>query len=67
MVKGTVYNESELNNYYIDNEHYQLIPYSEYQVNALNQYAYNTDDWKEQLKSGRLYYKNTEISNDTIN
>ena len=56
LEKGYEYNADERDNYYIDNEHYQLVPY-----------VYSQDNWETNIKNGMLYIKDTDLANARIN
>ena len=51
LEKGYVYNEEELDLYYIDNGHYQLVPYKDYETDFT---------WEENIANGFLYIKSTD-------
>ena len=57
LEKGYEYDNAEASVYYIDNEHYQLIPYT-----------YTTEeDWTTNIKNGMLYKKDVDLANERIN
>lgn len=56
LEKGYQYDESKASVYYIDNEHYQLVPYT-----------YTTEsDWLTNIKNGMLYIKNEDLAEECI-
>lgn len=67
MVKGTVYDYTKLDNYYIDNEHYQLVPYRTYGLEEGQSFSFDQSVWDLNLKNGVLYYKDPEVDDETIN
>lgn len=67
MVRGTIYDYTQLDNYYIDNEHYQLVPYKTYGLEEGQSFTFNQQEWDLALKNGVLYYKDSKISDEQIN
>jgi hypothetical protein len=55
LEKGYEYKEEELDKYYIDNGHYQLVPYKDYDTDFT---------WEENIANKYLYIKDTSISED---
>ena len=55
LEKGYEYNEEELDRYYIDNGHYQLVPYKDFETDFT---------WEENIANKYLYIKDTSINED---
>lgn len=60
-----IYDPDELDNYYIDNNHYQLVPYKTY--DNPNSYSHNGTLWAQRLANKRLYYKDPTIPESDYN
>ena len=56
LEKGYQYNEEEASRYYIDNGHYQLIPYAEYNSEF---------SWETNIANKSVYIKDANIEKDT--
>ena len=66
--KGYEYKEEELSRYYIDNEHYQLVPLSTWKDENNMTFSYSENLWNELVKNGMIYKKDLALADeiDTI-
>lgn len=58
LEKGYPYKASESHSYYVDNEHYQLIPLSEWKDTNGTRFVYSEQLWNELVNNGMIHKYN---------